>query len=463
MSLYIIGASSPSGAAGSRPRRRTGPRRSGNNDNHNTTTAAAATTTTTATTVSTATTTTTTITTTITNEHNNNDDNDNNNDASKTNNDNATNTTTGVGGEADAPGVPAARPPQRDPRLHLPRRGGRGGGTADHLREMSPGRSVHQYWFIGTAVSRLSLFVLAPACWHLLPVCRQSGDEEPARSSPHWKKLRFDPSVTVDEPAHFPHNLAGFILASASLSNWEGPSGPAGVANRAATSSVSAPDPQTSEGRRPSSKDASVLSTLLPTNIRAPLCTPLQKCTPTHFLAVGSPGATGDICSVPVGKLRRVYCHVDVLAARNLPAMDEDGLAECCYRVQMMGTTLSMPGGSTKSLSPSFMHRVTIPFDAVVSEHPTLPDCLTNPLPPVVFKMCPSSNDTNTIMLIVMMIHSNDNIATSNDTKVRSRRPEDLWVDGGNPLRGRRGRGLQARAHGHYCYYHYHYHYHCYC
>lgn len=33
--------------------------------------------------------------------------------------------------------------------------------------------------------------------------------------------------------------------------------------------------------------------------------------------------------------MRKVYCHVDLLAARELPAMDDDGLVDPSYSIQV--------------------------------------------------------------------------------------------------------------------------------
>jgi len=110
------------------------------------------------------------------------------------------------------------------------------------------------------------------------------------------------------------------------------------------------------------------------------------------MLNVGSPGAPSDVSSAIQGQRQRIYCHIDVLAARDLPAMDDDGLSNPCYKIQVLDKTIWNPGGESKSLSPSFMHRVVIPFEASVSIHPSMNDCLTVPLPPVVCSLCDRDN-----------------------------------------------------------------------
>eukprot|EP00913_Durusdinium_trenchii_P020741 g19481.t1 len=44
-------------------------------------------------------------------------------------------------------------------------------------------------------------------------------------------------------------------------------------------------------------------------------------------------------CTLP---LQEVYCHVDLLAARGLPACDEDGLADPCYEVRVEDMVLQL-------------------------------------------------------------------------------------------------------------------------
>eukprot|EP00435_Cladocopium_sp_Y103_P015983 s341_g3.t4 len=55
-----------------------------------------------------------------------------------------------------------------------------------------------------------------------------------------------------------------------------------------------------------------------------------------------------------------VYAHVDVLAARNLPASDADGLADPCYEVRIEEMTLKLEEPARRTLNPSFLHRLVL-------------------------------------------------------------------------------------------------------
>ena len=50
--------------------------------------------------------------------------------------------------------------------------------------------------------------------------------------------------------------------------------------------------------------------------------------------------------------MRKVYCHVDLLAARELPAMDDDGLVDPSYSIQVkdQACRLGVPFGGNGCL-----------------------------------------------------------------------------------------------------------------
>ena len=61
----------------------------------------------------------------------------------------------------------------------------------------------------------------------------------------------------------------------------------------------------------------------------------------------------------PRGEPEMVYVHVDVLVARNLPAMDVDGLATPVYIVEC-GNTKVEQMEVLASLNPTFMDRMCL-------------------------------------------------------------------------------------------------------
>lgn len=62
-------------------------------------------------------------------------------------------------------------------------------------------------------------------------------------------------------------------------------------------------------------------------------------------------------CTLP---LQEVYCHVDLLAARGLPACDEDGLADPCYEVRVEDMVLQLQEPVRRTLNPTFLHRLRL-------------------------------------------------------------------------------------------------------
>ncbi|CAK9066164.1 unnamed protein product [Durusdinium trenchii] len=180
--------------------------------------------------------------------------------------------------------------------------------------------------------------------------------------APKWKQLHFDTSVVALPEAYFKSNLAGFVLGSASLM------------------------PET--GTKPSNHRNSwsfwsAESPLLPSAQKGMCCGTKQV-----FEA-----SSGEEVRFEVQKkelMKTVFCHVDLLAARELPAMDDDGLVDPSYSIEVKDQTLLYLSGIMKSLSPSFMHRIRIPIQMEVEPEPTvgLPMMASAvPFPPIIVKI----------------------------------------------------------------------------
>jgi hypothetical protein len=56
-----------------------------------------------------------------------------------------------------------------------------------------------------------------------------------------------------------------------------------------------------------------------------------------------------------------VYCHCDVLGARNLPALDDNGLCEPCWKISVGDQTV-LCDDVPSSLNPAYVSRVVIPL-----------------------------------------------------------------------------------------------------
>eukprot|EP00434_Breviolum_minutum_P016542 symbB.v1.2.014582.t1/scaffold1069.1/size140053/6 len=182
---------------------------------------------------------------------------------------------------------------------------------------------------------------------------------------PKWKQLSFDTSVVAASSAYYKSNLAGFILGAASLT------------------------PATGSKPRKNSLSSwnfwSAAAPSLPSGHRRMCCSSSKK---QVFEAFSGEDVRYEV-QVPAQR-KTVYCHVDLLAARELPAMDDDGLVDPSYSIEVKDQALLYPSGIMKSLSPSFMHRIKIPIEMEVEPEPTkgLPMMASAiPFPPIIVKI----------------------------------------------------------------------------
>ena len=77
------------------------------------------------------------------------------------------------------------------------------------------------------------------------------------------------------------------------------------------------------------------------------------------------------------------FCHVDLLAARNLIPADADGLADPYYELWIEKHRVQSPDPARRSLNPNFMHRVVVgPIDLEVDVHGEIQH-----LPPVILRI----------------------------------------------------------------------------
>ena len=111
------------------------------------------------------------------------------------------------------------------------------------------------------------------------------------------------------------------------------------------------------------------------------------------MLLVGSPGEVVRYREKQPSIVKTVYCHIDVLCARSLHPMDEDGLADPCYAIRLEDKIIlhTDPQEIKKSLDPLFLNRLIIPVDVECaldqSGKIVQQDKHQHPLPPVLLKM----------------------------------------------------------------------------
>ena len=58
--------------------------------------------------------------------------------------------------------------------------------------------------------------------------------------------------------------------------------------------------------------------------------------------------------------LTPVYCHIDILCARALPAADDDNLADPCYELRVEDQTFKLGEPAVRTLNPTFLHRLVL-------------------------------------------------------------------------------------------------------
>eukprot|EP00929_Paragymnodinium_shiwhaense_P066234 TRINITY_DN33197_c0_g1_i1.p1 TRINITY_DN33197_c0_g1~~TRINITY_DN33197_c0_g1_i1.p1 ORF type:complete len:2741 (-),score=745.43 TRINITY_DN33197_c0_g1_i1:71-8293(-) len=262
---------------------------------------------------------------------------------------------------------------------------------------------------------------------------------------PKWRRMMYDASVLELPKSHFKDDLAGVMLGSAMIIEHGGftPSGgmggnigtntqtlglgsktenldflaasanaPIGDGASPKLQQVSSPEDielpgdtmgdhnldaaiQTqSEGAIAEDRQSAIPKSTKSSSV---LCRP---CVGETHLYQGSTGDTVRWRMVHETLKKTVYCHVDVLAARSLQAMDEDGLADPAYSLRIEDKQYNSDT-EAKSLDPMFMDRFVIPV--VVEQETTvsgaaelLPAEPAVPLPPVLMRMF--DRDTNLLM-----------------------------------------------------------------
>jgi len=200
--------------------------------------------------------------------------------------------------------------------------------------------------------------------------------------APRWKRMRFDRSVVQLPKASFKNDLAGFLLGSVVIrpkSERSRQMLPLGnqVSNRPDSDQLaedfsrggsgsqalqalgqSASDLVALNGNRPAgiSEEQLLPRTSKPKSV---MCRP---CTGETFIHVASQG--DGVLSEEAGVKYLLYCHVDVLCARNLVATDPNGLSDPVFSIQVGNKSYrSSEMENTKTLNPTFMKRLCIPIE----------------------------------------------------------------------------------------------------
>ena len=230
---------------------------------------------------------------------------------------------------------------------------------------------------------------------------------------PRWTRVTYDQSVIQlpEEDRLFKDDLAGFILGSATVvypppkkekgatktdnsdggKNQMAQTGSLDLATR--STNLLMDDGEVAQdvlvkGIQPSKKKCLMVK---PGSV---LC---QPCMAERVLQVGDLGADVKCC---VKNRVQVWCHIDMLAARCLPAADKDGVADVTYEIRV-GDQAVLFGDVIRSLNPTFMHRLVIgPIEVEADEKVKVAkddakvdksDLLD--LPPIVVRMLDSDND----------------------------------------------------------------------
>lgn len=204
---------------------------------------------------------------------------------------------------------------------------------------------------------------------------------------PQWSRVTCDQSVVQLPPQDklFKDDLAGFLLGSARVVRLE---------DKQARSNSRLDDEGSSDANARSSfkelaKKMEVMEELVVTSKGKALMTKpgsvlCQPCTGERILQIGHPGTEVKRSKQPPLKDRKeVYCHIDMLTARCLPAADEDGLCDVSYEIRVGDKAVLYDDTPLRSLNPIFMHRMVIgPVEVEADAEGELLD-----LPPIVIKL----------------------------------------------------------------------------
>mmetsp|Transcript_44989 Transcript_44989/g.104101 ORF Transcript_44989/g.104101 Transcript_44989/m.104101 type:complete len:2344 (-) Transcript_44989:201-7232(-) len=191
----------------------------------------------------------------------------------------------------------------------------------------------------------------------------------PDDTSVAWKRLRYDLSVCSAPKSEFATTTAGMILGRAHLLLAD--------SDNLKTIQDAAPAIQTAIVPR-RTKESSLLG----------------MCKSEALLHVG---ALGDVTSEATSATKEMYCHIDVLAARNVPATDEDGLCNPVYQMQVQEKLVDYPTSVEipQTLNPNYMHRFVVKVDVKYDPTPGVSDL---PLPPVLFRLQDDDADETGIL-----------------------------------------------------------------
>uniref|UniRef100_A0A7S1AHT7 C2 domain-containing protein n=1 Tax=Noctiluca scintillans TaxID=2966 RepID=A0A7S1AHT7_NOCSC len=224
---------------------------------------------------------------------------------------------------------------------------------------------------------------------------------------PRWKRMRWDQSV-VDKPEGHP---AGFILGSAWLTPGVVPTftSEAISCDSERTQSVKSPIPS-GPISIPEQATPEIIENLSAVRPASVLCRPVYcPLTGSHYFnqAPELPLQDHQFLAQSPEAMCECYCHIDVLTARSLEAMDDNGLADPRYEVWCEDRAYLMNGDAPASLNPTFNDRLVIPFKVELEPKMRDPSGLDKlpqpiPLPPVVFVLLDKDEEKYTTKFQVM-------------------------------------------------------------
>ncbi|CAE7465681.1 unnamed protein product, partial [Symbiodinium sp. CCMP2456] len=216
---------------------------------------------------------------------------------------------------------------------------------------------------------------LPPLAWAKFPISVQ------ALNTAQWTPVRFDQSVVkLNGSKSYHEDMAGMLLGSVCIQTGEEEdlnSNPGVPSGRPASIDPVESVKEVKDKPEPELKEEAPVVTR-PFSL---LCSAVGE----TQLNVGSRGKV----TAALGQVetKKVYIHLDVLAARSLPSGDEDGVPDACYEVKVGDqTALLHDKDPFCSLDPVFMDRLTIgPVEAEVLKGPDGEDELD--LPPIVVRV----------------------------------------------------------------------------
>jgi len=193
------------------------------------------------------------------------------------------------------------------------------------------------------------------------PVTGKPGsDSEEQYMKPKWKKIYWDQSLTeLPNAGSLDSADAGRLLMAVACDEERVDDGNQTEPDEEYIDAHELSIPTTPVSPSARSRRTSIRNS---DKVQIPETVILHRCLAPTLKRIGSPGTMViPRYSDSVIEEYKIYCHIDVLVAKNLPSMDDDGLTDPCWRIQVEDREISCDD-VPKTLNPTYLQRLVIPL-----------------------------------------------------------------------------------------------------